>query len=69
MTDWTPYLDIALRAVEAGSEVLKSHILQGFELKEDNSPVTQADKLTEQAIRDVILPAFPECGFIGEEFE
>ena len=66
--DWGKYVEVAKLAVEAGAAVLEAHMLSGYELKPDGSPVTEADKLAEQAIRGVILPAFPECGFIGEEF-
>jgi len=39
------------------------------ELKEDKSPVIEADKAIEQEIRKTILGLFPEHGIIGEEFE
>jgi fructose-1,6-bisphosphatase/inositol monophosphatase family enzyme len=67
--DWELYLRAALEAVKAGHQVLEAHKLQGFELKADKSPVTVADKLVEQTIREVIIPKFPECGFVGEEFD
>ncbi len=38
-----------------------------IEQKGDNSPVTIADRETETAIKSVILDAFPEHGFYGEE--
>ncbi len=38
------------------------------EMKEDQSPVTVADRNTEQLLRDRILQAFPEDGILGEEF-
>ena len=37
-----------------------------IESKEDASPVTIADKLTEALIRDEIANRFPEHGFYGE---
>ena len=39
-----------------------------LELKEDESPVTIADKEAEQAMRDVIENYFPEHTIYGEEF-
>lgn len=38
------------------------------EVKEDQSPVTVADRETEQFLRDRILQEFPEDGILGEEF-
>jgi histidinol-phosphatase len=38
------------------------------ELKGDLSPVTIADRQTEQALRVAILDDFPHDGFLGEEF-
>jgi myo-inositol-1(or 4)-monophosphatase len=39
-----------------------------IEHKEDNSPVTVADKNAEEAMRRAIIKEFPEHGIIGEEF-
>lgn len=36
-------------------------------VKTDGSPVTNADKIAEQLLKDELLAAFPEYGFIGEE--
>jgi histidinol-phosphatase len=43
---------------------------QGFSVatKADASPVTEADREAEQAIREVILGAYPEHRIVGEEF-
>lgn len=38
------------------------------ERKEDQSPVTKADKEAEQLLRDAIEKEYPEHGIIGEEF-
>lgn len=40
----------------------------GEVLKEDNSPVTKADREIEEVIRAEITKKFPEHGIIGEEF-
>jgi histidinol-phosphatase len=37
------------------------------ELKQDRSPVTEADTRAEQVIREVLLGHFPDYGFYGEE--
>jgi myo-inositol-1(or 4)-monophosphatase len=39
-----------------------------IEHKEDNSPVTVADKNAEEEMRKAIIKEFPEHGIIGEEF-
>jgi len=38
------------------------------EVKNDNSPVTIADREAEKFIRDKVMKVFPEHGIIGEEF-
>lgn len=38
------------------------------ETKDDESPVTIADKKTEEVMRDLIEKEFPEHGILGEEF-
>tara|TARA_B100000401_G_scaffold423851_1_gene352099 strand:+ start:144 stop:920 length:777 start_codon:yes stop_codon:yes gene_type:complete len=40
-----------------------------IENKEDESPVTIADKETEEIIRDNIRKTFPDHGILGEEYE
>jgi len=39
-----------------------------IEHKEDNSPVTVADKNAEEAMRRAIIKEYPEHGIVGEEF-
>lgn len=39
------------------------------EIKSDNSPVTLADKLVDQQIRDYFTPLFPDYAFLTEESE
>ena len=63
------FLDIALQASRAGEEVIR-HYYDGnvqVTLKEDYTPVTVADVETEKKIKEVILGAFPDHGFYGEE--
>jgi len=64
-----PYLDIALQAAKAGEEVIRHYYDANVKvtMKEDYTPVTVADVETEQKIKEVILGAFPEHGFYGEE--
>jgi histidinol phosphatase-like enzyme (inositol monophosphatase family) len=40
----------------------------GIETKADGSPVTEADKAAERAIRDTLHRAFPEFAILGEEY-
>lgn len=65
----TPYLETALGAARAAEAVIRRYWDEGVEvtLKADESPVTRADVEAEEAIRGMILEAFPEHGFYGEE--
>ena len=40
----------------------------GIETKPDDSPVTIADKTTEEKLRELIMKEYPEHGILGEEF-
>jgi len=64
-----PFLDVALEAARAGEEVIRHYYDANVKvtMKEDYTPVTVADVETEQKIREVILGAFPDHGFYGEE--
>lgn len=63
------YLKVALAAADKAAGISRSYYAGNFTVttKADKTPVTQADVECEQAIRDVILNAFPEHGFYGEE--
>lgn len=65
----SPELETALIAARAAAEISRRWFRSGLDvtLKEDRSPVTQADVECEQAIRDVVLERFPDHGFYGEE--
>lgn len=58
-----------IRAAEAAGEVAMKYYRGGFEvtIKPDQTPVTQADREAEQAIKAILGPAYPEHGFLGEE--
>lgn len=62
-------LRIALGAAAAAAEISRGYYRGNVSVttKEDMTPVTQADVECEQAIREIILGAFPEHGFYGEE--
>jgi histidinol-phosphatase len=59
----------AIAAARAAGEVAMRYYAGGFEvtIKPDQTPVTQADREAEQAIRRVLGRAFPHDGFLGEE--
>lgn len=63
------YLKVALAAADKAAAISRSYFKGNFTVttKADLTPVTQADVECEQAIREIILSAFPEHGFYGEE--
>lgn len=63
------YLKVALAAAEKAADISRSYYAGNFTVttKADMTPVTQADVECEQAIREIILSAFPDHGFYGEE--
>lgn len=63
------YLETAIQAARAAETVIRKYYLGEFEveIKADQSPVTVADVETEKTIRQIILDAFPDHGFFGEE--
>lgn len=67
-----PYLELMARATdiaERASRVAHSYFRQALliEMKENHTPVTIADKKTEEMIRAELEAGFPEWGIIGEE--
>ncbi len=67
--DIQAFVDIALQASKAGEEVIR-HYYDGnvqVTMKEDYTPVTVADVETEKKIKEIILGAYPDHGFYGEE--
>jgi histidinol-phosphatase len=63
-------LAAAVEAARAAGEVALKYYRTGFDvtIKADDTPVTQADRGAEQAIREVLGRAFPDVGVLGEEF-
>jgi len=72
MTEIDPktYLPVALEAAEAARKLIMSYYNGEFEIeiKDDQTPVTIADRGAEKVIREIISKAFPEHGILGEEF-
>jgi histidinol-phosphatase len=62
-------LRAALEAADAASKIAVSLYRHNLEvrIKEDKSPVTEADVRCEIAIRDILESRFPSYGFYGEE--
>jgi histidinol-phosphatase len=63
------FLSLAIEAARAGEEVIRHYYNSNLKvsLKQDQTPVTIADIETEQKIKEVILGAYPDHGFYGEE--
>jgi histidinol phosphatase-like enzyme (inositol monophosphatase family) len=65
-------LEAAARAAEAAADAARGEIIPRFrgvatETKPDGSPVTEADRAAERAIREVLAAAFPDHAVVGEE--
>lgn len=65
----SPFLKTAIEAAKAAQQVIDKYYNGEFEveIKPDQSPVTIADIETEETIKKIILDAFPNHGFFGEE--
>ena len=63
-------LDTMLNAVRQAGEITLRYFQQRVDIenKRDGSPVTIADRQSEQLLRRVIEEKFPDHGIIGEEF-
>jgi len=66
-------LPAAARAAESAADLARGEILSRFravavETKGDGSPVTEADRAAERAVRACLRRAFPDFGVVGEEF-
>ena len=68
----TPEMTSALAAAAAAARIIRHYYAASrddldVQLKADSSPVTIADVEAEKAIREILLSAFPDDGFYGEE--
>ena len=63
-------LEFAIEAARRAGEVTLEYFQSGVraDLKDDDSPVTVADRLAEERIREMVDRSFPGDGVIGEEF-
>ena len=62
--------DLAQRLADAARSILQSYYRKPIPIdaKSDASPVTQADRDAESAMRDILKRAAPDHGIVGEEF-
>jgi histidinol-phosphatase len=62
--------DAAVDAARAAGGIAMRYYRGGFDVttKPDQTPVTQADREAEQAVVETLRKAFPDHGFLGEEF-
>ncbi|MEM1261235.1 MAG: inositol monophosphatase family protein [Pseudomonadota bacterium] len=67
--DWSQQLAAAQEAAHAAASVIMAHYQANVAVtvKADRTPVTVADVEAEQAIKRVLLAAYPDYGFFGEE--
>ena len=67
--DWRNRYEVALGAAQQAGDFALQYFDQGIavEWKPDHSPVTMADRGSEDLIRKILLGAFPNDGFLGEE--
>lgn len=67
---WRARYDLAVEAArQAGRKALELFdVPLTVEWKSNQSPVTVADRLAEETLRQHLLGHFPEDGFLGEEF-
>jgi histidinol-phosphatase len=66
----TPYLDFATETAYLAGRLTLGYFQTGVrpDFKADDSPVTIADRMAEQLIRQRIEARFPEAAIVGEEF-
>lgn len=64
------FLPLANRMADIAGEIVRKHFRQPFDVerKEDDSPVTVADRAVETALREIIEKERPDDGILGEEF-
>ena len=65
------FLTVALEAAKNAEDIITAYYTgdtMKVELKDDETPVTLADRGAEKAIRETIKHAFPDHGFLGEEY-
>ena len=73
MADRCPieFLAFAERLAKCSGEIIRRYFRQPFKIdtKDDDSPVTIADREAEKGLRALIRKTYPDHGIIGEEFD
>lgn len=64
------FVDFTKQLAKASGDIINQYFRTGIniEKKDDDSPVTIADKKAEEIMREMIMKEFPEHGIVGEEF-
>jgi histidinol-phosphatase len=67
--EWRSRYELAVESARKAGQLALRYFDGSFtvEWKSDLSPVTVADRETEQLLRQTLLSAFPQDGFLGEE--
>lgn len=70
MTDLQSFAALAIRLADAARPEIMSRFRTGIQAdaKADASPVTEADRACERAMRSLINATFPDHGILGEEY-
>ena len=70
MPNITPFIELAVRLADTARPEIMSRFRTGIavDAKSDASPVTEADRAAERAMRQIITETFPNHGILGEEF-
>ncbi|MBN1586679.1 MAG: histidinol-phosphatase [Candidatus Omnitrophica bacterium] len=70
MADLAPILKTMSRLTQISGPLITRYFRRPmeFEEKQDQSPVTVADREAEAAIRKVLEEEYPDCGILGEEY-
>ncbi len=68
--EWRSRYEVAVESARLAGDLAKTYYESTFEVerKADDSPVTVADREAEQLIRTAVTAAFPNDGFLGEEY-
>lgn len=70
MNELSEFKNFSKVLAKTSAKIIKKYFRTGIsvESKSDNSPVTIADKKSEEIMRELIMKQFPEHGIFGEEF-
>ena len=70
MSAYREETELALRMAEAAGKIILGYFQTSLqvETKQDNSPVTIADRKSEEALRELMEKHTPGYGIVGEEF-